>query len=198
MSDIAIIPARGGSTRIPGKNIKLFHGHPIIAHSIHAANLSNLFSKVYVSTDDDEIARVAMEWGASVLRRPAELCDSLTGTQAVMKHHLTHDTECILGVTHACCIYATAPMLNVADLHNARQALNGGFAYAFGVNPEPLFDAGQFYYGWAKAFQFGAPLISLYSRMVPVEADRVCDINTPEDWARAEVMYSKLKAEGRA
>ena len=91
MSDaVAIIPARGGSKRIPRKNIKDFHGKPLIAYSIEAALASGLFEKVLVSTDDDEIAEVARSYGAEVpFIRPKELSDDFTGTGEVVKHALT-------------------------------------------------------------------------------------------------------------
>ncbi len=81
MTAIAIIPARGGSKRVPRKNIKAFHGRPMIAYSIQAALESGLFTRVVVSTDDAEIAEVARSWGAEVpFLRPAELADDHAGT----------------------------------------------------------------------------------------------------------------------
>ncbi len=78
---IAIIPARGGSKRIPRKNIRNFHGKPLIAYSIQTALESKLFGKVIVTTDDDEIAAVARSYGAEVpFIRPKELVDDFTGT----------------------------------------------------------------------------------------------------------------------
>lgn len=196
--NIAIIPARGGSQRIPGKNIKDFHGRPIIAYSIATARLSGLFTRVFVSTDSNEIAEVAEACGAEILLRPRPMARDEVGTQAVMQDHLLNDLV-LPGLTHACCIYATAPLMCVADLRAGYQAIQpsagGGFAYALSVNVEPLFDAGQFYWGWANAFRTGAPLISYYTRMVPVAAERVCDINTVDDWHRAERMYEELNKE---
>ena len=86
-SCVAIIPARGGSKRIPKKNIKLFHGKPLIAYSIEVALKSKLFDKVIVSTDDEEIAKIARSYGADVpFLRPKELSDDFTGTGAVVNH----------------------------------------------------------------------------------------------------------------
>ncbi|DAB32064.1 MAG TPA: pseudaminic acid cytidylyltransferase, partial [Sulfurospirillum sp. UBA11407] len=73
--NVAIIPARGGSKRIPKKNIKEFCGKPMIAYSIEAAKKSELFDKIVVSTDDESIAQVAKSFGAEVLKRPKELAD---------------------------------------------------------------------------------------------------------------------------
>ena len=194
--NIAIIPARGGSRRIPGKNIREFHGKPIIAYSIATARQSGLFERVFVSTDNNEIAEVAEACGAETLLRPRPMARDEVGTQAVMQDHLLNDLV-LPGLTHACCIYATAPLMSVEDLKAGYQAIQphaaAGFAYAFSVNVNPLFDAGQFYWGWANAFRTGAPLVSYYSRMVPVAAERVCDINTMDDWVRAERMYDELQ-----
>ena len=87
---IAVIPARGGSKRIPRKNIKLFAGKPMIAWSIEAAKKSEVFDDIIVSTDDEEIANIALKYGASVpFLRPANLSDDFVGTNAVVKHAIT-------------------------------------------------------------------------------------------------------------
>ncbi len=87
---IAIIPARGGSKRIPRKNIKLFHGKPIIAYSIQATIDSGCFDQVIVSTDDEEIAEVAMKWGASVpFLRPKNIADDHATTMKVIVHAIS-------------------------------------------------------------------------------------------------------------
>lgn len=106
---VAIIPARGGSKRIPRKNVRLFAGKPIIAHSIGAALDSGCFDRVIVSTDDAEIAAVAREWGAETpFVRPPELADDHTGTNAVVKHAINWLAEQGTPAYYACCIYATA------------------------------------------------------------------------------------------
>ncbi|WP_249676927.1 pseudaminic acid cytidylyltransferase [Pseudomonas abieticivorans] len=117
MKAVAIIPARGGSKRIPRKNLKLFNGTPMIVGSISAALASGLFERVVVSTDDEEIAEVAQAHGAQVpFLRPAALADDFTGTTAVIQHALTT----LQGDGHyydaACCIYATAPLLQARYL----------------------------------------------------------------------------------
>lgn len=113
--NIAIIPARGGSKRIPRKNIKIFCGKPIIAYSIEAAKKSACFDRIIVSTDDDEIAAIAKEYGAEVpFIRPDDISDDYATTTDVIKHtiielNLPDDTK-------VCCIYATAPLISSEKL----------------------------------------------------------------------------------
>jgi N-acylneuraminate cytidylyltransferase len=122
--NVAIIPARGGSKRIPRKNIRDFCGKPIIAYSIEAAKKSNCFDHIIVSTDDEEIARVARDWGAEVpFMRPAELSDDYTGTIPVIAHAVNWISENIGEVKYACCIYATAPFLSSEDLQKGLQLI---------------------------------------------------------------------------
>lgn len=198
---IAIIPARGGSRRIPGKNIKYFHGKPLIAYSIETAIESGLFEEIYVSTDSVEIAGIAKEYRARTIYRPDELALDEVGTQAVMRHVLLGLNTNVHGrlgkvIPYACCIYPTAPMLTAIDLREARAILahedNTDTAYVFSVGDNPLRDAGQFYFGRIFAFMNKTPLISRYSRLLTIPECRVCDINTPEDWSRAEKMYAEL------
>lgn len=123
---VAIIPARGGSKRIPRKNIRDFCGKPMIAWSIETAKESHLFDRIIVSTDDDEIAEVAQRYGAEVpFRRPTELADDYTPTVPVVAHALAE-----LGgadsVSAACCIYATAPFVSAADLVCGLERLRAG------------------------------------------------------------------------
>ncbi len=114
---IAVIPARGGSKRIPGKNIKFFAGKPLIAYSIEAAIQSELFDHVFVSTDSPEIARVATEYGAEVpFFRSAELADDFTGTDAVVLDFIERIKEKGIQAEYVCCIYATAPFVQSRDL----------------------------------------------------------------------------------
>lgn len=109
---IAVIPARGGSKRIPKKNIRPFMGKPIIAYSIEAALQSGCFDRVIVSTDDEAIAAVAKTYGAEVpFMRPADLSDDFTGTNAVARHAIEWCIDNGNDIRHACCIYATAPFV---------------------------------------------------------------------------------------
>ena len=114
---LAVIPARGGSKRIPRKNIKLFGGKPMIAWSIAAALKSSCFDRVIVSTDDEEIAEVARLQGAEVpFVRPAALSDDHTATIPVIRHAIEYLSDKGQTPSHVCCIYATAPFLHPADI----------------------------------------------------------------------------------
>lgn len=114
---LAVIPARGGSKRIPNKNIKAFMGKPIIAYSIEAALASGLFDEVIVSTDDQSIADVALTFGAKVpFMRPEHIADDFAVIADVMQHALGWYEQEQINVDYACCIYATAPLLQVKDL----------------------------------------------------------------------------------
>lgn len=121
MSAIAIIPARGGSKRIPRKNLKAFHDRPMIGHSITAALDSGLFERVVVSTDDREIADVAKAFGAEVpFMRPAELANDHAGTVPVIQHALQ---ALAADVEFVCCLYAAAPFTNAARLREGLELL---------------------------------------------------------------------------
>jgi|SaaInlV_120m_DNA_4_1040238.scaffolds.fasta_scaffold21751_1 pseudaminic acid cytidylyltransferase len=134
---IAVIPARGGSKRIPMKNIKNFSGKPIIAWSIEAAIKSKLFDRVIVSTDNHEIASIAKQYGAEVpFIRPEHLSDDYTGTNDVVKHVIQSLYENGEQVSYACCIYATAPFVDPKYIINGYQRLinsNNDKSYAFSV-----------------------------------------------------------------
>ncbi|RDL44230.1 pseudaminic acid cytidylyltransferase [Marinomonas piezotolerans] len=125
LGNIAVIPARGGSQRIPCKNIKQLNGKPLIAYSIEAALKTKLFDYIIVSTDDAEIAKVAREWGAETpFTRPDELADHFTGTTPVMQHALHTLIEQGLKIDKACLIYATCPLLTAEDIQQGYQALS--------------------------------------------------------------------------
>jgi N-acylneuraminate cytidylyltransferase len=130
---VAVIPARGGSKRIPRKNIKQFFGKPMIAWSIEAAKESGIFDRIIVSTDDDEIAHIAKEWGAEVpFIRPDELSEDHTATIPVIAHAvgwlLDHGEE----LEAVCCIYATAPFVDPKDITKGYEELvSGDWAYTF-------------------------------------------------------------------
>ena len=135
MSDmrIAVIPARGGSKRIPRKNIRPFRGIPIIAYSIHAAISSRLFDMVIVSTDDSEIAKVANSVGAETpFLRPAELSGDFVGTTKVVKHAVEWVASNVGDVRTVCCIYATAPFVTANCLRMGLEVLQTtGKLFAF-------------------------------------------------------------------
>jgi len=132
---VAIIPARGGSKRIPRKNIKKFCGKPIIAWSIIAALESEIFDRVLVSTDDKEIAKVANEYGAETpFVRPKELSDDFQGTNAVVKHAIQWLEEHDQVIEYVCCIYATAPFIQANYLKEGLKVIREtGNQFAFSV-----------------------------------------------------------------
>lgn len=129
---VAVIPARGGSKRIPRKNIRPFAGRPIIGYSIAAARECGLFDRVIVSTDDQEIAAVARDWGAETpFARPAELSDDHTGTGSVVAHALHWLAEQGTPIEIACCIYATAPFVTAENLRRGYALLTPDKAFVF-------------------------------------------------------------------
>ena len=137
---IAVIPARGGSKRIPRKNIKEFCGKPIIAWSIDAAIKTNLFDKVIVSTDDEEIADVSRLYGATVpFLRPSELSDDFTGTNAVVKHAIEWFKSHGEKIDYVCCIYATAPMVSSHYIEKGlKEMVLGKKKFSFSVTTFPF------------------------------------------------------------
>lgn len=185
MKSIAIIPARGGSVRIPGKNIKMFHGQPIIFYSIKAAQDSGLFDDVVVSTDSMEIAAVAERYGATVFLRGMD--DGTRGTQDVSAEVLRAiDSDGNMATV----IYATAPMLTgktLCEAFDLWRKVNAPYVVPVG---HWLSDPGQFYLGWAEAFIQGIPLTN--AQLFPIDPRTAIDINTMEDFAEAERMYAEL------
>lgn len=141
--NIAIIPARGGSKRIPRKNIKSFAGKPMIAYAIEAALACDSVGHVVVTTDDDEIAEIAESYGAQVpFRRPAELADDITPTVPVIRHAISASRELGFSFDYVCCIYPGVPFIRTEDIAAALDLLveNGGEGYAFPVAefPSPI------------------------------------------------------------
>lgn len=139
MTDVAIIPARGGSKRIPRKNIRPFAGKPMIAHAISAAVNSGLFDHVVVSTDDEEISRIAREWGAETpFVRPPELADDHTPTVPVIAHAIGECEKLGWTIERACCIYPGVPFIQIADLEAALKLLETSHAeYSFPITDFP-------------------------------------------------------------
>lgn len=188
---ICIIPARGGSTRIPRKNTRLFHGRPIIKYSIQAAQQSQLFDTIIVSTDDLQIADIAERCGADFYLRGAAMAMDSVGTQEVARDLLLLSASG--GGGYACVLYATAPMMDLHTFIEGRKALEDYDAdFVMSVGAMPLRDAGQWYWGKEEAFIERVPLIGSHTIMMPVPENTVCDINTAEDWMRAEEMYGRL------
>jgi pseudaminic acid cytidylyltransferase len=199
---VAVIPARGGSQRIPLKNIRLFHGKPIIAYSINAAIDSKLFDRVIVSTDSEEIAAVARQYGAEIHWRISptksgyDLDWDNLGTQEVMRfvlEDLYQENPASVNGWIACCLYATAPMLLPRTLIESKAMLEKGDSHYVVPVATWLRDPGQFYMGQFAAFMNEIPLMHAKIKMIPENTE--CDINTMDDWSRAEEMFAKLHEE---
>ncbi|WP_443748763.1 pseudaminic acid cytidylyltransferase [Asticcacaulis solisilvae] len=230
MKRLCVIPARGGSKRIPRKNVKPFLGRPMLSYSIAAAKATGLFDHVIVSTDDDEIAAVARAHGAETpFVRPAELANDQQGTNAVVIHAIEWFAAHGSKPDATCLVYATAPLLDPERLEEGWQALQQpGKRFAFSVTSygfpiqralrrtegdgvamfwpenrtarsqdlEPAYhDAAQFYWGWSDAFLNGEELFSPISAPVVLPRSHVVDIDTPEDWEKAELTYRILKGQ---
>jgi len=229
---LCIIPARGGSKRIPRKNIRPFCGQPMIAWSIQAALSSGLFDHVIVSTEDEEIAAVAREYGATTpFMRPLELADDHAGTGVVVTHAIRWFMEQGHPVELVCCLYATAPFVQAQDLVQAnaeRETSGSAFVFtatSFGFPilravtydaqgqlgpmfpehiakrsqdlPEAFHDAGQFYLGDARYWLENVPMFGPRSRIFLLPRHRVQDIDTPEDWTRAEWLFRAMQESGK-
>ena len=138
MTNVAIITARGGSKRIPKKNIREFCGKPIMAYSIEAAKESGLFDEVMVSTDDEEIAGIAQRYGATVpFMRSAETSGDYATTADVLYEVLDAYKKCGRKFEWMCCIYPTAPFVTAQKLRKA-------FAYLQEHNADALFPVVKF------------------------------------------------------
>ncbi|MFZ1340435.1 MAG: pseudaminic acid cytidylyltransferase [Paracoccaceae bacterium] len=221
---LCVIPARGGSKRIPRKNIRPFHGRPIIGWSIEVARDSGLFGRIVVSTDDPEIAEIASAAGAEVpFVRPADLATDQAATVPVIAQAVA--ALAVAPDTPVCCLYATAPFLRADDLAEGLRLLQAGASYAMAVTRfdypiqralrrgadgavammdpalmqvrsqdlEPAWhDAGQFY--WARAATWAAevPVFGPGAHGVALPSHRVVDIDTEDDWTRAEALFTVL------
>lgn len=220
---LAVIPARGGSKRIPRKNIRQFSGKPMIVWSIDAARASGMFDRIVVSTDDDEIAGVAKSAGAEVpFMRPAALSDDHTPTVPVIAHAIDTCEKFGWRIDLVCCIYPGAPFIEVDDLRGALAMLQTTSAdYCFPVTefPSPVqkalkrtengrmmpfypqheltrtqdlepayHDAGQFYWGTKRAWLTN-PRIHSDGIGYVIPNWRVVDIDTLDDWQRAEKIF---------
>lgn len=223
---VAVLPARGGSKRIPRKNIRELSGRPLISWAIETALSSGVFEEVVVSTDDPEIASVALESGAAVpFTRPPEFSDDFTSTSVVMHHAVeTLAASSSVAVELFCCIYPAAIFVDTSDYarsqlqaaqlndasylatvtrfsHPIQRALtmSDGGRIAF-VDPTcsdartqdlpPRWhDAGQFYWGRAKSWTEGLPILE-NSFGYELDAWKVQDIDNEEDWRRAELLHS--------
>lgn len=227
-NNLCVIPARGGSKRIPRKNIKNFFGKPMLAYPIQAALASGLFSKVIVSTDDEEIAEVALKYGADVpFMRPAELADDFATTAPVIKHAVNFLQEQGESYANLSFIYPCTPLITAQVLQTAYAAWQASRAEAcmavceFPAAPQRglivtannrleslypeyratrtqdlpavYYDAGQFYFANTQAYLQGLGMHS--NRTFPFILPRhlAQDIDTPEDWQQAELLYQLLQ-----
>jgi len=226
-NNIAIIPARGGSKRIPKKNIKDFLGKPIIAYSIEMAISCKLFNKVIVSTDDEEIKDVAIKYGAKVpFIRPKQISDDFTGTHEVIGHAVKWLEDNDKKMDYVCCIYSTAPLIEKDDLKKGFELIKTGkwdsiiaatnFSYPIfrsfenlpegGLKmifpehynsrsqdlPEIYHDAGLFYWAKPEIWKNKPERYSEKNSIVKIPNYRIQDIDTLDDWKRAEIIY-KIK-----
>ncbi len=186
--------------------------------------MSGCFDRIIVSTDDEEVADVARAYGAEVpFLRPPELSDDITGTIPVVSHAIRWQRQSGLAATYVCCIYATAPFIDVSDLRMGYdQLVRSQCDYAFAVTsfPSPIqralrirrdnriemfhpeqfnvrsqdleeafHDAAQFYWGKADSWLAETPIFSAGATPVVLPRYRVQDIDTPDDWIRAEFMF---------
>lgn len=186
MRCVAIIPARGGSVRIPRKNIKNFFGKPIIAYSIEAARASKLFDGgIWVSTEDPEIALVARKYGAGVIHRPLNLAEFNgapdPGTQEVTRHAIEWLQRGNLHPEYVCCIYPCSPFLQPIELAV-------GLGWIEHTGPAYSYVPGTYYWGKAKAF---IDRVSPLEDSIEATHGRNMDINTPEEWTIAERLYGE-------
>ncbi len=224
-SKVAVITARGGSKRIPRKNIRPFCGRPMIEYVIETAQQSGLFHRILVSTDDEEIATVSRDAGAEVpFLRPAELANDTAGTLVVMEHAVNWLVENEFDCELVCCLFPTSPFLEPEYLARGAIALEedpaAKFSFAvttyaspvfrsFSVDsegdvsmfwpenetkrsqelPEAFHDAGMFYWGRPDAFRFEERIYSARCKAVVMPRHLVHDLDTAEDWERAELCY---------
>lgn len=224
-----MIPARGGSKRIPRKNIRPFLGVPMIHWSIRAAEKAGVFDRIVVSTDDAEIAEVARDAGAEVpFLRAADLSGDMTPTVPVIADAV--DRLEIAGDVPVCCLYATAPFVAPEALAEGRALLaRTGASHVLSVTTFPFpiqralrrdasgavemldpatmmtrsqdleecwHDAGQFYWARAATWAGGQGIMAKGAYGLPLPRHLVQDIDTAEDWTRAEYMMQALQAAG--
>jgi len=222
---IAIIPARGGSKRIKGKNLKNFNGTPIIANTIKILKKSKLFDKIIVSTDHEKIKKISIKTGALVpFKRPKFLSDDFTGSGEVIKHCIKY-IEKKYDFKYICCVYPCNPFLSIKDLQSGYKKINSkksDFIFSATEYQFPFFrsfifskksgckmifkryykkrsqdlnkiysDAGQFYWGTKKTWLSKKNIYSKKANFILIPKWRYHDIDTPEDWTRAE-KFSKL------
>ena len=224
---IAVIPARGDSKRIPGKNYKKFNGVPIIISTIRKLKKSKLFGRIIVSTDSKKIANISRKYGAEVpFVRPKVLSnDHASGTE-VIKHTIKFLTGTNYKFDYVCCVYAPNPFLQISDLKKGFKKIKSNrFNYVFSATPylfpffrsftfskkngpkmlfyknyikrsqdlkEIMCDAGQFYWAHKKVWLQEKIIFARKSSIIVVPKWRYQDIDTLDDWKRAELISKVL------
>ncbi|MGQ9685967.1 MAG: pseudaminic acid cytidylyltransferase [Thiobacillaceae bacterium] len=228
---LCVIPARGGSKRIPRKNIRPFCGKPMLLYAIEKAQQSGLFDAIWLSSDDAEVLALGKQHGVTPLARPAALADDHTPTVPVIAHAIEVFNRQGGLAEQVCCLYPAVPFLQIGDLRAGLKLLERHRAdYVFPVTLFPAaiqralrlhndgrvspfypqfvaartqdleaayHDAGQFYWGRAEAWLEGRQ-VHLYGHGLVIPNWRVVDIDTVEDWQRAELIYRALMAKGGA
>jgi N-acylneuraminate cytidylyltransferase len=216
--NIAIIPARGGSKRIPRKNIKLFFGLPVISYAIARARECEVIDKVYVSTDDIEIADIANKFGAQVIQlRPSFLATDKVTTIQVMSYESNFLSKINSNIINICCIYPVTPLLTsssilegykvleksnwnyvVSAIKNFPSSTTFTIGEAGGICTRKKIintfkrnysDAGQFYWGGIASWKLGKEIISNNSTIIELPKKSVIDVNTHRDWKLCEELY---------
>lgn len=192
-STVCIIPARGGSVRIPRKNIAMFAGRPMLEHAITKARQSRLFDQVIVSTDDTAIAQCAEANMAKIhYRTPPD--DGRQGTQELAADVLRWLGD--PGPSIACVLYPCTPLLTIEELIMGWRALQapipGGPLFVHSASDDSGTDAGGYYWGYAFAFVRG---FELEATRIAIQVQHHRDINTPEDWADTERRYLLLSSQ---
>ncbi|OUU07619.1 MAG: pseudaminic acid cytidylyltransferase [Gammaproteobacteria bacterium TMED34] len=223
---IAIIPARGGSKRIPNKNIKLFFGMPILGRTILKLKKTKLFKEIYVSTDSKKIAKIAQKYGAKVpYYRSKKLSDNFTSTQKVIQDMINFLNKKTINSSYVCCVYPTAFNINSKDIKLGLKKIKRncdfvitaskfssppqrGFAIrknslrmkspkSYNKRTQDLetifFDAGQFYWGKTKSWLRKKLVFNKYCKAILIPNWRVHDIDTKEDWKKAELIFKMNK-----
>ena len=224
--NIAIITARGGSKRIPRKNIRPFLGKPMIAWPIEAAKESECFEHILVSTDDEEIAEIAVKYGAEVpFLRPVALADDFAHAHVAARHALEWAIENWGEIKAFCHLYPTAPMLKAQDIRRGLKEIAAGATNAYAMQKisfpvyqvlarnaagelTPLFpeektsmrsqdmppfyiDAGQMYWFETGYFLANETKVGTGTRAVELSPEAALDIDTEEDWLRAEKIAAR-------
>jgi len=226
--NVALVPARSGSKRVSNKNVKNFVGSPIISYPIKAAIESNLFDKIFVSTDSLAIADLAIKFGAEVIDlRPSELSNDSASTLDVIKYEILKIRDHGYQFEHLACIYPATPMLSKSLLQETLSMMKSNdFDFCFPVvknhvGPERLFrigtngsiitspkeevigvpqsvpnvyrDAGQFYWGRAEEWLTTNDIFTNKSLAIPIPEYLGIDIDTPDNWKHAELIYVALE-----